>query len=432
MDTKGRSIDNIAMERFESDIEKWGQNNLTKKTDQIILLTIFNILFPVLGLFLNSVYYLFLQLTNKQKRIIFFNISFSMGFVGYLYFRTNDTGDVYRYGLSLYYYSESLLNGRENIISGVYELFYPTWYFVLYIANKLNLSIQVINFIAGFTIYSSFLYLILELQKEYKSLNADKMLFIKVFLFISFIVIFSGYKTLWAFSLVSIGLFFLMKNKKIGYIFMIIGGGLHPVAWVPVIIYVISKYFKFRIVYLYISLIMGILLKKFVFIFDQFLNIPFIGNKINTYIYGDWGQYRFHDNSEYINFFELVLLIIFIFCIIVFKFVNIKENVDRYFIKYNNFILWYFSISLWFVSFRTIELRLLLHGIIFFCPLFYQLFLNRKIYKKRLLSIILLLIWLMIIDFRIFNFWNDSYQIGLGFPLNLFSSPVYLFLKGAI
>ena len=405
---------------------------MKKQNIKIILLTIINLLFPIIGLFINSLYYLLSNLSSQQKKIIFFNISFSLAFIGFLYYRIDNSGDVSKYSLSLYYYGQSMLNGRENIITGIYESFYISWYFILYIFNKLSLDIQYINFLAGLTIYSSFLYLILELDKKYKAINIDKMLFVKVFLFISFIAIFSSYKTLWALSLVSVGLYKLMNKEKLGYIFIFLGAGLHPVAWFPVLIYIISKYIKFKMIYLYISIVIGLSLKSFISIFNQFLNIPFIGNKINTYIYGDWGQYRFHDNSEYMKFYILVLFIIFIFFVVLYKFIDIKEKTDKYFAKYNNFILWYFAISLWFVSFRTIETRLLLDGGIFFFPLFYQLFLNRKIYKKRLLSFIILIIWFIMIDFRTLNFWNNSYAIGSGFPLNLVESPVLLILKGLI
>jgi hypothetical protein len=288
------------------------------------------------------------------------------------------------------------------------------------------------NFFAGFTVYSSFLYLILRLDTKYKALNTDKMLFVKVFLFISFIAIFSSYKTLWAFSLVTVGLYKLMNKEKLGYIFIFLGAGLHPIAWFPILMYIISKYIKFKMIYLYISIIIGIVLKSFVSVFNQFLSIPFIGNKINSYIYGDWGQYRFQDNGEYMKFFILVLFIVFILYIITFKFIDIKDKTDKYFLKYNNFILWYFAISLWFISFRTIETRLLLDGVIFFFSFFYQLFLNRKIYKKRLLSFILLILWFIMIDMRTFNFSNNSYSIGNGFPLNLLDSPIFNILQGVI
>jgi len=404
-----------------------------KKCNSMILISLSNLLFPVIGFFLTLLYY---YITNnisvQQKKILYFNMAFSFAFLGFLYTRINETGDLYRYGLSLYYYGESLFNGRENIISGIYESFYPLWYFLLYLTNKLNLNIQFINFLAGFTIYFCWLYVIYELDKKYMRKHIDKMLVLKMFLIVSFVALFSSYKTLWAFSLLSVGLYFLMNNQKRGYVFIFFGVSIHPVAWIPLIIYMISKVIKFNILYLYISILFGLVFKNFIVIFNSFLDLPFLGSKINTYIYGEWSQYRFQDNSEYVKFFLLVLLILFILYIIFFKFIDLKNKNDKYFMTYNNFILWYFSIALWFVSFRTISLRLILDGAIFFFPFFYQVFLYRKIYKKRLLSLFILLIWIFMIDIRTFNILNDAYQVGNGLPFNIFSSPLFYILEDSV
>ncbi len=398
----------------------------------IVLITTFNLFFPVIGFFVNVLFYFLLKLSSRQKIVIIFNMAFSFAFLGFLYVRVNETGDVYRYALSLYNYTLSLLNGRENIIEDIYEAFYPVWYTILYIASKLNLSIQAINFLAGFTIYFSLLYIIYQLDKKYKQQKIDKLLIMKIFLFISFVAVFSSYKTLWAFSLLFLGLYFLMNNQKKGYIFVLLGIGIHPVAWIPFSIYMVSKVVKFNIIYLYISIIFGFVFKNFIGIFNNFLNIPFIGNKINTYIFGQWSQYRFHENSEYIRFFLLVLLILFIMNVIVFKYINFKNNCDNFIRKYNNFILWYFAVAMLFISFRTIELRLMLDGFIFFIPLFYQVFMYRKIYKKNILSLFLLIIWFILIDIRLFNIYNNAYQIGDGLPYNIFASPIIYILKGNI
>jgi hypothetical protein len=398
--------------------------------NSIILITIFNFLFPLLGLILNSVYYFINNLSLQYKKIIFFNIAFSFSFLGFLYLRTNETGDVYRYALSLYYYGKSMLNGREHIIEGIYESFYPLWYFILYVANKLNLNIQFINMIAGFTIYFSWFYIILDLERKYRK-NVDKILIAKILLYISFIAIFSSYKTLWAYSFIFVGIYMLLNNKKLGYIYILFGIGIHPIAWIPLIIYLISNLIKFKKIYLYISIILGMIFKNFIQFFTAFLNIPFIGSKINTYIYGQWSLYRFQDNSEYVKFFILVCLIIFVLYIILFNKIMIKSN-DKFFRQYNNFILFYFSISLWFISFRTIELRLMEDGIIFFLPLFYQAFMIRRVYKKYFSNLLILFIWWVMIDFRIFNFFNKAYIIGDGFPLNIFSSSIIYTLKDVL
>jgi hypothetical protein len=299
--------------------------------------------------------------------------------------RIDNSGDITRYALTLYYYQKSLLDGsRDAIVMGIYEMAYPIWYVILYISSKLNQDIQFVNFLASFTIYGSFLYIIYELNKKYGSTRTEKIIFIKFFLFMSIIGIFTSYKTLWAFSLESVGLFLLMREKKKGLIFILLAVGLHPVAWAPAIAYFVSMFIRFRVVYLYISFVFGLIFKSFASIVVSLLNIPFIGNKINSYMLGEWAQYRFHENGEYVKVAIMVLLIIFLFLIRIFKYTDFSST-ERYFNKYNNFIYIYFSMALLFLSFRTIETRLMIEGMIFFVPLFYQVFLSSSIYKKLLL-----------------------------------------------
>jgi hypothetical protein len=399
----------------------------------LILLTTFNLFFPIFGMIFNIIYYLFMELTSKEKRVVFLNIVFSLAFLAFLYVRVNETGDIYKYGLSLVNYANSLLYGsRESVTVGTYESYYPFWYFMLYVTSKLGFNIQFINMIAIFTIYASWLYIVYDLDKKYKVKNLDKILFIKILTIISIIAIFSSYKTLWAFSLISLGLYLLMNKNLIGYIFLLLGMMLHPITWIVVIVYLISKFIKFKIHYLYISLLGGLLFKNFLQIFNSLLDIPFIGSKINTYIYGKWSMYRFYDNSEYAKFFLLVVIIVFLISIILILYKN-KDSIqkDKYFIRYNNFIMWYFSLSLWFVSFRTIGLRLIEDAIILFFPLFYQFFMYKK-NMMRSIDLIIVFLWVLMIDIRIFNIFNSAFVVGDGFPFNILSSPIIYFFKGVV
>jgi len=394
----------------------------------IILITLFNFYFPIIGLWFNLLFYLFFNIKQNYKKIIFFNLAFSFAILGYLYIRINETGDVYRYYLSYYRYGLSLLNGRNNIIEDLYELFYPFWYFIFYLFNKLHLSFQFINFIAGFTIYSSVFFVLYGLSKRYKN-NLDKILVIKFLLIYSFVALYSSYKTLWAFSFVFLGLYFLFKNKKfISFFLFFLGIGLHPIAFFPVFIFMISKFFKFKKLFLWIALIIGLVINKIlIYLLVYFINIPFLGGKVQTYILGNWSHYIWYEKGEIVKNILVFLLIIFNFILI-----NVKEKFiiyDSFFKKYNNFIFWYFTISIVFLSFRTIELRLIYDGVIFFIPLFYQMFIKKIIYKKNIIFIFLFFIWILLVDLRLFNFNNPAYKIGEGFPYNLLYSPIIYIIK---
>lgn len=395
-----------------------------------------NLIFPIFGLIINTIYY-FLKsnISLLEKKFIYFGIVYSLAFIGYIYFRTNETGDVFRYGISLYYYSQSLLDGsREAIIDNLYEAFYSTWYFVLYLTSVLGQDIQFINSLAIATIYGTMFLMVFKLSKQYPSIySTEKHIVLKVLLFFSLFALLSSYKTAWAFSFVALGLFYLLNKNKVGWIFVFVGLGLHPIAIFPLLIYILSNIVKFRTIYMFIAIFLGLIAKSFIIAFSHLIEIPFIGNKMQTYMYGDWAEYKFHDNSEYMLFFLMILFIVSIIFIILFKFYK-KHNIalDAFQLRYTNFIFLYFALSLLFISFRTIEYRLLLSGFVFFIPLFYQVFYFRKIFLNKSISFIFLIIWFLMIDFRTFNIFNDAYIIGSGFPLNIFDSPFIIVFKGAL
>ena len=397
----------------------------------VLLLSLFNLLFPISGVFINLIYYFLFTHSNTVKKIIYINLSFSMAFIAFLYVRTDLSGDVYRYGLSLNNYSEALVNGERAIIESVYEIFYPVWYFIFYAISEFNLDIRHLTSLAAFTIYSSALFVIYSLNRDNGIRNADKQLVFKLFAIFSFISIFSSYKTLWSFSLVLVGVILLLQNKKRGSIFCILGAGIHPVALFPVLVYLLSTFIKCKKIYLPIFLLLGFILHDVVYILNDLLSIPFIGSKIDTYINGKWSQYRFHDNGEYIKAFILLIFICFNLIVFLFRYHGNDNCKSDYFKRYNNFILWYFCISLLFIRFRTIETRLLLDGFVFFIPLFYQVFISRKIYQKTLLSFVMGVMWIIMFDLRTVNFLNQSFKIGAGFPMNLLDSPFVIIFRGA-
>jgi len=235
---------------------------------------------------------------------------------------------------------------------------------------------------------------------------------------------------MWALSLIFVGLFKLMNKNKFGFPFLIFGLGLHPIGFFPIVVYYISSKFNFKTTHIFYSLLIGFLVKVFATKFSLLASIPFLGNKINTYMLGDWANYRFHEMGEYVKFSLLIILICYL--IIVFKFKFIKNTSDPLLLRYNRFIVTYLVFSFLFIGFRTISTRLILDSIIIFFPLFYQVLTSRKIFKKRMVSFIALFVWVLMIDIRSFNLTNTSYQIGSGFPLNLFDSPLIMFFNKLI
>lgn len=350
-----------------------------------------------------------------------------MAYIAYGYVRIEETGDLFRYGLALEAYRDSLNTYRDSAIMGVYEMFYPVWYGLFYIITKLDLRLEHLNFLAGFSIYGSFLYLVNRLQSKYNFRNVDKVLVLKFLLFISFIGLFSSYRTSWAFGLAAVGIYKVILKERFGWLFVFLGVGIHPVTWLPLFAFFTSNFAKFRKVYLLIALFFGIFLDKIASSFGLF-SLPFIGSKVQTYVYGEWAAYRFHDRGEYLKIFLLIAVILFLL-IVFFRELHELTMVDRFKNNYDNFIGWYFALALFFLSKRTIETRLMIDGFVFFIPLLYYVFASRRIYQKRIMSMLALFFWFVMIDIRTFNYQNMSYMIGSGFPFNFFDSPLFLILN---
>ena len=400
------------------------------KYSAIFLINFFNLFFPTIGLYLNLSFYFFKSKINDvEKKFIFSGILYSLCFLGYLYTRING-GDLLKLNESFLNYKHSLNFSRSFFIEDIYEFFYPTWYFIFYIVSKLNFSMQFVNILACLFIYGTTFYVILETSKRYNNKPfTEKNLILKSLLFISFVVLMSSYRTTWAFSLIILGIF-ISEKRKLGIIPIILGIGLHPISIFPILVFYLFKKIKFKPLYFYSSLLIGLFIKPSLNFLFNYINIPVVGKKLETYFFGEWSVYRFHDNGEYISFY-LIITLIFLMSIIISQrlFETEKYKSDLFQYHYTNFILFYFSFSMLFITFRTIELRLLLSGFIFFVPIFQYLFEDGRIFKQKFSSYVFLILWFVMIDLRILNFSNNSYVIGSGFPLNIFDSPVIRLLQ---
>ncbi|MBE0421298.1 EpsG family protein [Pseudoalteromonas nigrifaciens] len=388
----------------------------------LTLLTFLNLVFPALGLFAFSSVAFIVKLEVYARKVVFINMTFSLACIAFFYERVNGTGDVVNYIVSYENYANRSV--EPFYIANIYEAFYVSWYYILYIFNKLNFEFQSVTSLAVITIFGSLFFINNDLYKTLKDRNSDRLLLFKVFLFFSFFSIVSSYKTLWAFSLVYLGIYQLCKNKKIGYLFIFLGAGFHPIASVPILVYFVSKFIEFKKKYLVIALCIGVFIKVSSEIFVRYLNIPFIGDKIQSYVLGEWANYRFHENGEYIKVYLIFSLILCVFYFVYNNFIDLKKIKQSYLSRYCNFALLYFSFSLIFVGFRTLEIRLMSVGIIFLFPLFYVSFSQRTVFKKKGVALIGLLLWFAVVDVRLFNFSNSAYLVGKGLPVNIFISPV--------
>ncbi|NBH74442.1 EpsG family protein [Rodentibacter pneumotropicus] len=390
----------------------------------ILYISFINIIFPVFGLAVSLFYFFYKRMSSSaDMQILFINISYSLGVLGYLYIRRHETGDIYQYYLAF----ESL---KENLnfseLYSEYSSYYFSWVSLLGIAAYFNLEFQKINFICIFTIYISILTAFRKLYDDDQDITSIRIIFFKLMTMVSFITIISSYRNILAFSISFLGLIYILKNKQyiVGLILIIVGIGFHPSSIIIPISLLVSRVVLFRKKYLIVCLLLGMFIPKILEIFT--FNNAYFSTKINEYIYGQWATYSFNSLIDYSVFIGIYSFILFCFIAVIFL---EKLKVSNPFKKdLLNFIFTYFSISILFLQFKTISDRLMFSaGGFILILLGYFLFINRMIYKKKITSLILLIIWYVYIDPQLINFKQDSYSMGDG--VNIIYSPIFSFFS---
>lgn len=326
------------------------------------------------------------------------------------YERLNNTGDITRYLISFENMEPSLFFSFDSSV--LYYYLYPSWYFLNATVKSLGLGFEVVTFTALFVAYFSLFKTVILLNGRHKDIL---VVFVFVSLFFSFPIIFSSYRTLFALSLMGYGCMKIIKNKNRGKRYCLVALGIHPIALVPILVLYLSRFFKPSKAFLFFAILGGLVMKPVLSIATVGLqHIPIIGNKITTYITGEWATYRFHDSGEYLTVLQLFLFS----CVVLFGILN--ANKFKFEILYQSpiirFSFVYLCFALLFMSFRTIFIRLQMAGIVFLLPLILQ-HLKQKNWVSRALIVALLFLCL---DLRTLMFFKyDSYIIGQGFPSNL-------------
>lgn len=385
------------------------------------------LLSPIVTVIFVTLLYFFIKNQPFVSRALLIFIMLSVSFIAFLYERTGPTGDLYRYTQSFnYYYSSIEAGDRTNILQNYYEYFYPSWYLLFYIVSFFGLNIQIINFVAMGSILASVYYSVRLFTSDVGS-SITKHLIIKMILFMPFVPLMSSYKTMFAFSVLFFGILMSLNARRSGYIFIFFAIGLHPICLIVTFIYIFSHVIRLSNHSFIIASILGLLLSPLTISIIPLFGIEFLTNKADTYLSGDWSAYRFHDNGEYAKVYVLVLFSIFLFLCIVFRkrwLSTHKFHELKWLSRYNQFIVLYTAVAFSLLSYRTLGMRLLLDGVVFFIPMFFQILSSRFLYKRNVASNFTLIIWLLIIDPRVINITNSSYVIGNSFPKNLLSSPI--------
>jgi len=387
------------------------------KNRQYLILSLFllTLIFPAIGLIGTLIVYFTYRLSYQEKKILIFNVAFSYAMLSFSFVRINNSGDIVSYALSYYSLGEKLKDYGEVILSP-YDRLYYLWYKLMIIFNHMNLDFRYFNALVIFIIVYAILRIILQIDHHNKRLLAIFLLFN------SMPMLFTQYHNLLSYVIFFYGLYFIYYSQQrvIGYIFLFLSTLVHPAAYIPLLIYIISIFIK----KINRKLIVFSFIISFVIYFG-INNIPFetiipnpvLAHKVKFYFTGDWTRYRLNDFGEWIYIYKMMIL--FIISLVGILFINKYQVNYDFFEKYNKFIFVYLLFAIIVLPYRSVAMRVISSGFIFFIPLLYQII----IAKRKSIGIVILLF--LLFDPRTFlsiGYYNDVFKIGSGFPKNIFMS----------
>lgn len=388
----------------------------------VSIITILNIIAPILSLVLNffTFFYFSQTLNVKAKSFLRYNMAFSIAFIAYIYKRTNETGDITRY---VYVFKN--IDKFPNFLTYFFDA--PLWHSLLYVVKIAGLPFSLVSFIVFLTSLLN-IFKIYNLLEVKNSKFALEHVFFKFFIFFSWVGLFSSYRNFWAFSFILVAIYYLVNDEKFkGYTLFLMGFLVHPSVIIPIFAYFISKVIQFKRIYILVSFGLSIVFASIISLF-RFIDLPLINVVIGAYVEGEWSEFNLNKAVELASVIQAFLFTLFISIVIYFRYIEPKK-LDDAFQKYYQFIAFYFCMCICFSNLRTFFMRLILLGFIFFIPLLFEIFRQRQIFKKNIISLTLLIVWFFMFNVSNFNIYNDAYTIGLGFPHNLTQSPLTELLK---
>jgi hypothetical protein len=290
------------------------------------------------------------------------------------------------------------------------------------IFSKIGLDFRYFQAFIIFVITYIFLYFIVKISyKDNFKKNIDKRLLAIFLLFYPIMMFFTQYHNLLSYIFSFVALYFLFHNRKIlGFSIFFIAILIHPAAYIPFFVYIVSNISKVKInkklliILVFISLIASLFINQIPF--ETIIPNKLLAHKIQFYLTSEWTKYKWKDPGEWLYVYKLAILIVLVF----FIGLNLEkyEIKDNFFINYNKFILWYIVLAIIVISYRSIAMRVISTGLIFFIPLLYQfLMAQRK-------NIFLLILTFFLFDPRFFLSlgYSNIYKVGRGLPYSIFDN----------
>lgn len=372
------------------------------------------LIYPMLGFMLTLLLYFGYNLKYKEKLILIFNIAYTYALFAFAFVRINNSGDVVSYALGYYDIKYRILN-YSDIALTPYEQLYFFWYKLQELFVKFGLDFRFFQAFVIFTIVFGILFFILKVSKNYRFANkVDKKLILIFLLYVPTFMLFTQYHNVLSYFIAFMGLNFIFdKNKIIGYFLFFIAILTHPAGYIPILVYLLSLIKKLNkktfLVAIILAIALGFLFSKLPF--ESLIPNQNLAHKVSFYFNGEWTNYKLHDLGEWIYMYKMAILLSITTLIII----NINKFAinNTFFKKYNQFIQWYILLAFLVISYRSVAMRVISSGFIFFIPLLFQYLVSKK--KK----LIITLLFFLLFDPRTFLsvvYYNDVFKIGKGFP----------------
>lgn len=392
-----------------------------KEIPKLIVLLFISILVPGVGIIYNTIYlFLSKRLDYKHEKLAYFNIALSLGILAFsIHPGPQPGGDVYRYYLEM---NLPHVQVFQRFIRTEKNLMNITFYGMMHLIQRASLPKNLLSFVSIFVSYFCTLLTLVEIRQKnnFKYTNISAILIALFFYVYSPYTLFSNYRTFLGVSMLGLGIAKINNGKKVfGTTLMIIGTVTHNAGWVILGLFIISRYVSIPTRIYWVGLCVLLINEKVALSIIQFAAhqgfFPtYIEALAQSYVVG---SKAFMTSASYGMIHFSRALIILITTMLVYIIVRKREKENTY-LRFLNIYLFF---VLCFINYRMVAERFALLGIVLFIPLYYN-FLSKdypKLYKW-------LFLFLMLLNFDVFNFMDYGIRVGVGFPLNLFEPSISL------
>ncbi len=352
------------------------------------------------------------KLSTTERAVILILTALSFG-----YNRTNETGDYARYVESFNY-----LQSGEGLLLALtdYEIYYPGWYLLNKAVALIGAPFNTITAIATACIYYTAFKSIKILEASTGNPGKNRIAYLTIFSCYSLPLVLSSFRTSWCLTLGFLGLCFLAtkQRKFTGLTLIVLGMTIHPIGLIAVLLYALLPLAQRplgthgKLITVLIAVSISVSVSIFADTIIQLITNDFLKEKAETYITGEWSNYNYNESSEiYTALYVAVLTAFLAAAHILLRLPNksVTTHEPSPIVVMTSLGFFYLLIAIATSSFRTIEIRLMIAGVIFHSPILISFLSNPTKITTRLTPVIYLLS-ILVINLMGLNILNTSYD----------------------